>query len=256
MQENSLLENTSAVVTGAGAGVGKGIATALAAQGAHVIVAARRAENGEPAAEEIRAAGGSAQFVRCDVASRDDIFAAVEAAVEVSGRLDCLVHNALGDVGPPSPVQEIPEQIWENMRTTALRASFDCAQAAYAHLRKSKGSCIFLSSSAGVEGSAHLPLYGAVKAAQRGFAKSLALEWGGEGIRVNLINPVAFTPAMERAYATNPALEQALADTTPLGRVGDPASDIGPAAVFLASEMSRYITGQTITVDGGAFMGL
>lgn len=256
MPAKPLLENTSAVVTGAGAGVGKGIATALATHGAYVIVAARRAENGEPAAEEIRAAGGSAQFLRCDVASRDDIFAAVNTAVEATGRLDCLVHNALGDVGPPSPVQEIPEQIWENMRTTALRASFDCAQAAYPHLQKTKGSYILLSSSAGVEGSAHLPLYGAVKAAQRGFAKSLALEWGGEGIRVNLINPVAFTPAMERAYAANPALEQALADTTPLGRVGDPASDIGPAAVFLASEMSSYITGQTITVDGGAFMGL
>ena len=206
--EPMLLADTSAVVTGAGGGVGKGIAVALATHGAHVIVAARRAENGEPTAAEIRAAGGNAQFVRCDVASRDDIFAAVAAAIDATGRLDCLVHNALGDVGPPSPVQEIPEHIWQNMCTTALRASFDCAQAAYPHLRETQGSCIFLSSSAGVEGSAHLPLYGAVKAAQRGFAKSLALEWGGEGIRVNLINPVAFTPAMERAYAANPAQEE------------------------------------------------
>ena len=133
------------------------------------------------------------------------------------------MHNALGDVGPPSPVQEIPEHIWQNMCTTALRASFDCAQAAYPHLRETQGSCIFLSSSAGVEGSAAPPSLRRSQSSQRGFAKSLALEWGGEGIRVNLINPVAFTPAMERAYAANPALEQALADTTPLGRSRRPS---------------------------------
>ena len=115
---------------------------------------------------------------------------------------------------------------------------------------------ILLTSPAGVEGSADRATYGAVKAGQRGFAKSLAREWGPIGIRVNCIGPVAMTPAMERAYAANPNLESRLNARIPLGRVGDPEADIGAAAVFLASEMSRYITGQTFIVDGGGFLGL
>jgi len=256
-QHNSqLLAGKAAVVTGAGAGVGKGIAMAYAQHGGSVVIAARRAENGEPAAQEVRSAGGQAPFCELDVASKCEIYNSVAFAVDTYGRLDCLVHNALASVGAPSPVQESSPEIWENMRSTALRASFDCAQAAYPHLQVTQGTLIFLTSSVGVEGSAHLPLYATVKAAQRALTKSLALEWGPDGIRVNAINPVAFTPAMERAYVANPALEQALADATPLGRVGEPASDIGPVAVFLASELSRYVTGQTVTVDGGAFTGL
>lgn len=251
-----LLAGKVAVVTGAGAGVGKGIAAALAQHGCSVVIAARRAENGEPAAAEIRSAGGQAQFFKCDVASREEIRAAVRFAVETFGQLDCLVHNALASVGAPSAVQETSPEIWENMRTTALRASFDCAQEAHPHLKATQGILILLTSSVGVEGSAHLPLYATVKGAQRALTKSLALEWGSDGIRVNAINPVAFTPAMERAYVSNPSLEQALADATPLGRVGDPTFDIGPVAVFLASDLSRYVTGQTVTVDGGAFTGL
>ncbi len=251
-----MLAGKVAVVTGAGAGVGQGIAQALAQHGAAVVIAARRSENGEPAAAEIRAAGHQAQFVKCDVAQTEDIHAAVSFAIDSFGRLDCLVHNALASVGEPCAVQDAPPEVWENMRTTALRASFDCAQAAHPHLRAAQGSLIYLTSSVAVEGSAHLPLYACVKAAQRALTKSLALEWGADNIRVNAISPVAMTPAMERAYAANPALEQALADATPLGRVGDPASDIGPVAVFLASDLACYVTGQTVTVDGGAFMGL
>jgi len=97
---------------------------------------------------------------------------------------------------------------------------------------------------------------GMVKAAQRGFGKSLAREWGPEGIRVNLIGPVAMTPALVVAYKANPVLESRLVKRTPLQRVGDPATDIGPAAVFFASDLARFVAGQTLIVDGGGFMGL
>ena len=251
-----LLAGKVAVVTGAGAGVGKGIAEAYAQHGGAVVIAARRAENGEPTAEAIRNAGGQAQFYKCDVVSRDDIDSAVSFAVETYGRLDCMVHNALSSVGDACTVQDSPPGIWEDMRTTAVRASFDSAQAAYPELKKTQGNLVLVTSTVGVEGSAHLPIYAIVKAAQRGLTKSLAKEWGADNIRVNAISPVAYTPAMERAYEVIPILEQALAEATPLGRVGDPTSDIGPTVVFLASDLARYVTGQTITVDGGTFTGL
>ena len=253
---SGLLQNRTAIVTGAGGGVGKGIAEAMASEGANVVIAARRLDNGEPAAAAIRAAGGEAICIRTDVTSRADIEAVVAATVERYGSLDCLIHNALAGTGPPGELQDLTPEHWTAMAETCMRASFDCAQVGHDHLRASGGSLILLTSSAGVEGSPTLPIYGMAKAAQRGFAKSLAREWGPEGIRVNLISPVALTPALERAYQENPVLEERLVGRTPLRRIGEPAADIGGVAVFLASDLARFVTGQTVTVDGGSFMGL
>ena len=137
-----------------------------------------------------------------------------------------------------------------------MRASFDAAQVAHPHLAAAGGSFLLLTSAAGMEGSANLPVYAMVKASQRALAKSLSREWGPDGIRVNCIAPVARTPAMERAYLANPELEDRLVGRTPLRRVGDPTDDIGPVAVFLASDLARFVTGQTVVVDGGGFLGL
>ena len=141
------------------------------------------------------------------------------------------------------------------MLGTAVRASYLCARAAYPHLEADQGSLILLTSAAGVEGSPYLPAYGVAKAAQRGLAKSLAREWGPAGVRVNCIGPVAMTPAMETVAETSPVFTDGLlVGRTPLRRIGDPEPDIGPVAVFLASDLSRYMTGQTLMVDGGGFM--
>jgi 3-oxoacyl-[acyl-carrier protein] reductase len=154
-------------------------------------------------------------------------------------------------------VQDTDDEVWSGLLATTLRASYLFAQLALPHLReRENASYILLTSPAGVEGSADRATYGAVKAGQRGFAKSLTREWGPLGIRVNCIAPVAMTPAMERAYVANPALEARLNARTPLGRVGDPEADIGGVAVFLASDLARFVTGQTIVVDGGGFLGL
>lgn len=250
-----LLEGRTVLVTGAGGGVGEGIALACATHGAAVVIAARRADNGVPVAEEIRRRGGRAEFVRCDVGSSDDVHAAVDVAVDRFGGLDCMVHNALAPVGPPTPIQDVPEETWRSMMDTAVRASYLCARAAFPQLQERKGSVIFLTSAAGVEGSPYIPAYGLVKAAQRGFAKSLAREWGPLGIRVNSIGPVAMTPAMEVSARSSPVFTDGLLiNRTPLRRIGDPEPDIGPVAVFLASDLSRYMTGQTLIVDGGGFM--
>jgi 3-oxoacyl-[acyl-carrier protein] reductase len=254
---DQLLQGRTAIVTGAGQGVGEGIARAMAAAGANVVIAARRVETGEPAAEAIRARGHSAICLQCDVAQRADIDRVVADTVERFGGLDVMVHNALSPVGPVAEVQHGADETWEGLMRTAVRASFACAQAAFPHLRKRAGSSyLLLTSPAGIEGSGDRATYGAAKAAQRGFAKSLAREWGPHGIRVNLIGPVAMTPAMETAYKANPELEARLVGRTPLRRVGEPEADIGGVAVFLASDMARYVTGQTIIADGGGFLGL
>jgi NAD(P)-dependent dehydrogenase (short-subunit alcohol dehydrogenase family) len=252
-----LLLGRTAIVTGAGQGVGEGIARALAAAGANVVIAARRLENGEPAAQAIRDRGHVARCVRCDVGERADVAAAIDATVAEFGGLDIVVHNAVSGVGPVAKVQDADDDVWDGLLATALRASYLFAQLALPHLReRENASYTILTSPAGVEGSADRATYGAVKAGQRGFAKSLAREWGPLGIRVNCIGPVAMTPAMERAYVANPALEGRLQARTPLGRVGDPEADIGGVAVFLASDLARFVTGQTIVVDGGGFLGL
>lgn len=251
-----VLEGQAAVVTGAGQGVGEGIARALASAGAAVVVATRRAVTGEPVAESIRAAGHDAVFVRCDVTDARDVQAAVAEAVERFGGLDVMVHNALAPAGPPGPLQDAASHTIGPQIATAVTASYHCANVSLPHLRRRGGTMILLTSPAGVEGSAALPVYSTVKAAQRGILKSLAREWGPIGVRVNAIAPVARTPAMDAAVEANPALLDRLAGRTALGRIGDATDDIGPVAVFLASGGARYITGQTIVVDGGGFLGL
>lgn len=252
-----LLIGRTAIVTGGGQGVGEGIARALAAAGANVVIAARRVETGEPAAQAIRDRGHNAICVQCDVASRADIERMVDETITEYGALDIVVHNAVSGVGPVAQVQDGSDEVWQGLLHTALRASFNLAQVALPHLRERQDSTlILLTSPAGVEGSADRATYGAVKAGQRGFAKSLAREWGPLGVRVNCIGPVAMTPAMARAYAANPQLEERINARTPLGRIGDAEADIGAVAVFLASDMARYVTGQTLIVDGGGFLGL
>lgn len=253
---DGVLAGRAAIVTGAGQGVGEGIARCLAAAGAGVVIAARRADNGEPAAEAIRAGGGDAVFVRCDVTVRADVDAAVATAVERWGRLDVMVHNAVSPPGPPRPIQEIDDETIAAQIATTTTATFHCAQAAFTELAAHRGSLLILTSPAGIEGSGNLPVYGAVKGAQRGILKSLAREWGPHGVRVNALAPVAWTPAMHAATAANPTLEARLVGRTPLGRIGDAAADIGPVAVFLASDLARHMTGQTLAVDGGRYLGL
>ncbi|MBC8364339.1 MAG: SDR family oxidoreductase [Actinobacteria bacterium] len=250
-----LLDGRVALITGGAAGIGLGIATAMAREGAAVVLAVRRTENGGPAAEALRSGGHRALCIRCDVTSRDDLEAAVAATVGDFGRLDCFVHNAVGGNVAPGPIEGMDDG-WLGLLATTVRASFDAAQVSHPHLADAGGSFILMASAAGMEGSANLPAYAMVKASQRALAKSLSREWGPYGIRVNCIAPVARTPAMDRAYRANPNLEEQLVGRTPLQRIGDPTDDIGPVAVFLASDLARFVTGQTIVADGGGFLGL
>ncbi|MGH9207966.1 MAG: SDR family NAD(P)-dependent oxidoreductase, partial [Acidimicrobiales bacterium] len=181
----------------------------------------------------------------------------VEGTVEAFGALDIVVHNAFtARARSPHLLEEVDLEMWRDFSLTAVGASFWCARAAFPHLRPDRGRLILITSPSAVEGSAHVPIYSPVKAAQRAMAKSLAREWGPAGITVNCLAPVAETPALTEAFEQNPDLRRRMTERTPLGRMGDPEKDIGSVAVFLAGDSSCYVSGQTIVCDGGSFTGL
>jgi 3-oxoacyl-[acyl-carrier protein] reductase len=252
---SSLLTGRGVLVTGAGGGVGRGVAFACAAAGADVVVASPR-ENGAETVAEITARGGTAIWVPCDVTNATDVATAVATAAGRRG-LHAVIHNATSRrSSEPAHVEDIDGELWEDHAGVSLRGALHCAQAALPELRAHRGRFIVMTSPAGMEGSAMLPAYGIVKAALRGFAKSLAREWAPDGVTVTVVSPLAETPAMTNAYREDPALQARLARRVPLGYLGDPETDIGPVLVFLASDAARYITGRTLPVDGGRFMTL
>ncbi len=250
------LDGRTVLVTGAGGGVGRGIALASAAAGAHVVVATR-GDNGQTVTGEITARGHRASWVRCDVTDRDSVTAAVSAAVSETGRLDAVVHNATSAASSqPHELAQVDEALWEQHVSVSLRGAYYCATAAFDALSERGGTLVVMTSAAGMRGSPTLPLYSMVKGALRGFAKSLAREWGPAGVTVNVVSPLAYSPAMTAAIEADPPMADRLARQVPLGRVGDPETDVGAAVAMLLGQEAGYVTGQTLGIDGGHFTGL
>jgi NAD(P)-dependent dehydrogenase (short-subunit alcohol dehydrogenase family) len=242
------------LVTGASGGVGRGVAIACGEAGWEVWIAARRADQGEVVAAEVTAAGGSGHFLVCDVTDEDSVRGAIEQIRVNTTALHGVVHNstsgysstaqAPGDV----PIAELEDQI-----AVSLRGTYLLARTAFPLLRDSGGgSYVVMTSEAGFEGKKLLAAYAMVKAAQRGLTRSLAREWGPAGVRVNGVAPLAMTPAMEKAFVSDPAMEKRVMGRNPLQRLGDPIEDVGTAVRFLLSAEARYVTGQTLMVDGGS----
>lgn len=250
-----MLNGRVILITGASQGVGRGLALAAGAAKGLVVVTARNLDAAQGVASEIRHAGGDAIAERCDATSRADVRAAIRVALSRYGRLDAVVHNATSRFSSRGvPVEMVGDEEWDDQVAVALRASYLLAQESFAALKQTAGTLIVLTSNAGIEGSLPLPVYSAVKGAQRAFVKSLAREWGPEGIRVNALAPVAMTPAMERFFEAQPKMRNHIEFGAALRRVGDSAHDIGSALNFLIGEESGFITGQTLLVNGGATM--
>jgi 3-oxoacyl-[acyl-carrier protein] reductase len=248
-----MLDGKVVLVTGAGNGVGRGVALAAALAGAHVVVSSPR-ENGRETVDLITGRGGSASWWRCDVTALDEVRAVVDRAAADHGSLDLLVHNATSRHSSElHRLEEASPELLDDHVAVSLRGAYHCAVAGLPHLRRSRGTYLLFTSPAGMEGSVTKPLYGVVKSGLRGLTKSLAREWGPDGITVNCISPLAMSPAMVDAAEEDPDLRPRLERIVPLGYVGDPEQDIGPAAVFLGGPGGRYITGQTLVVDGGRF---
>lgn len=241
------------VVTGATGGVGRGIAIACGEVGWKVWIAARRRAEGEAVAEEVNAAGGCGHFVACDVSEAGSVAGALDAVVSAEGGLDGVVHNATSGLSPvPTHLAEASADDLRDQIRVGMRGAYLLARDSHDHLRERGGSFLLLTSEAGFEGKAKLSPYAGVKAAQRGFTRALAREWGPDGIRVNALAPLASTPALERAFELEPAMATRVLARNPLGRLGDATRDIGAAARFLLSDDARYVTGHTLMVDGGS----
>lgn len=242
-------------VTGAGRGIGRGIAMACATRGAKLVVTALTIEEARSVVGEIVAAGGAAMAAVCDVTSRESVTAAIAAAVAHFGRIDCVIHNATSRYSPIfEPLEHIVDAHWDDLVAVGATGAYVLATVARPHLEAAGGSLLLLISNAAFHGAADLPAYSAVKGALRGMVKALAREWGPLGIRVNGLSPVAMTPAMEDYLTRYPDARGPLLDRAALRRFGDPEADIGAAATLLIGPEARFVTGQTLIVDGGGVM--
>jgi len=246
------LQGKVAIVTGAGQGVGRGIVRAMAREGARCVVADFNDESGRAVVAELEAMGHESIFVHCDVTRRESIDATVTRTLEAFDRIDVLVNNAQRAPLTPTLVMDHTDEIIDLCFDTGFRGSFHFMQAAYPHLKNSRGSVINIASGAGLDGLEGQAAYGAAKEAIRALSKSAAREWGRDGINVNIICPLANSPGVASLLEHAPEMEKRMTAGQPLGRIGDCEEDIGPVAVFLASEDSRYVTGHTLPADGGS----
>jgi NAD(P)-dependent dehydrogenase (short-subunit alcohol dehydrogenase family) len=244
------LQNKVAIVSGAGRGLGRGIALALAREGAAICIAELDRDSGRRTAAEIEAFGGRAVAVTTDVRDRAQVDAAVDATRTAYGRIDVLINNAMAwrnQVAFEDTTVEDMALAFES----GVMGTFFFMQACLPSLKERGGRVVNVASAAGLTGYAGWASYAAAKEGIRGLTKVAAHEWGAHGITVNVICPAAATEGFESWGAAHPELRDAMVSQIPLGRIGDPETDIGRVVVFLASEESVYVTGMTMMVDGG-----
>lgn len=245
------LRGKVAIVTGAGSGIGRAAAMALAAEGAAVVLADVAVERGEEVATEIRDKGGRALFVPTDISNDDEVAAAVAAAVTTFGGLDLAFNNA-GIEGSPAITHECSVENWSRTLSVNLTGTWLCMRHEIpAMLRRGGGSIVNNSSVAGLVGFASIAAYTASKHGIVGLTKTAALEYAQQGIRVNAVCPgVIDTEMVQRFTGGQSEAEAALLATEPVGRLGRP-EEIAEAVVWLCSERSSFVTGQALAVDGG-----
>ncbi|WP_137723374.1 SDR family NAD(P)-dependent oxidoreductase [Prescottella subtropica] len=244
-----VLDGDVALVTGAGRGIGRGIALALAAEGARVAVVGRTLSTVAETAREIDRRGGNAVALRCDVTDARQIDETVSAVVETYGGLSILVNNA--QIPAHGRLLDADESAYRDGMDSGPLAAWRLMRACHPHL-SGRGSIVNMGSAAGMRSDpSGSGLYAAAKEAVRVLTRTAACEWGGDGIRVNAILPLASSPAMDEWAELDPQAHDEYLRGVPLGRLGDPETDIGPAVVFLCSPAARYITGHALPVDGG-----
>jgi len=244
------LSGRTAIVTGGGHGVGRGIALALSDAGAQVVVCGRTRETLSGVRKEIEARGGVALDVVCDVTRVADLERLVTTTVERFGGINILINNAA--IVPHGTLLEIDDALVQAAWETGPVATLHLMRLCHPHL-KGDGAIVNVSSGVAISGNAQRRgIYAATKAALNAISRAAANEWGPDGIRVNTIMPVARTEALDRFFANEPERAEAMLAGIPLGRVGDTEEDIGRAVAFIVGAGARYLTGATIPLDGGA----
>jgi NAD(P)-dependent dehydrogenase (short-subunit alcohol dehydrogenase family) len=242
------LEGRIAIVTGAGDGIGRAVARAFVREGAQVLVAERNQRTGQEAAAEF---GDAAFFLRTDVADPAQIDAMVAAAHDRWGAIDVLVNNAWGG-GAISRFESKTAELMQHGMAVGFFGPFRAMQQVLPIMKaKGYGRIVNMCSLNGVNAHIGTVEYNSAKEALRAATRTAAREWAGYGITANVICPAAKSAAFRAVMGTHPEIEAAADASNPMGRIGDPDTDIAPVAVFLASESSRYLTGNTLFADGG-----
>lgn len=246
------LQDKVAIVTGGAGGIGQGIVRRFVAEGAQVLVVDIVDQAaGEALIAEIADASHAA-YLQMDISVEANAAVIVAAAVERFGKLDVLVNNA--HASQQAPIMETTQEMWDLSFGSGMYATYNLMRAAYPQLREHKGSIVNFASGAGIKGLPKQVTYAAAKEAIRAISRVAAHEWAADGIRVNMVSPVALTPGIQGWAQAFPDDYQKVVDGVPLGRLGSPADDIAPVVAFLASDDARYITGETVMTDGGSSM--
>ena len=241
------LRDRVAIVTGAGDGIGAAVARAYAAEGARVVVAELSEETGRAVAEEV-----DGLFVRTDVSDKAQVVAMVDAAVTAYGSVDVLVNNAWS-AAVFCRVEDKTDEMIDGALSVGYRGPLWAMQAAFPYMKeRGWGRVVNMCSLNGVNAHVGTLEYNATKEALRTLTRTAAREWAPTGVVVNALCPGAKSAAFRRVMGDHPELEEAADRGNPMGRIGDPAEDVAPVAVFLASDDCRYLTGNTLYVDGGA----
>ncbi len=250
-----MLTGKTALITGGGQGVGQGIALALASKGANVVVTGRTLEKCQASAVLIRDRGVKALALRANVKNADDLKSCLDKTITEFGRLDILVNNAQEVArGPLLSISD--EQFRGNWESGPL-ATFRFMKMAHPYLKETNGTVINLCSSVMKRWDvATYGIYAAVKASIQQLTRAAANEWGKDGIRVNAIMPHAKSPALKGWMDANPVEAEHFQKSIPLGYVGECEEDIGAFVAMMCSDEARYLSGQTIALDGGqVFIG-
>jgi NAD(P)-dependent dehydrogenase (short-subunit alcohol dehydrogenase family) len=244
------LSDRTAVVTGGNRGIGFAIAEGLARQGARVVIANRNEEGGLAAAQRLLDQGLRAEAVTADVSLGAAVAHLVDSVLQRHGRIDILVNSAA--VITRKPVEEFTEEEWDRIMNTNLRGAFLCCRDVGRHMiERRKGKIINISSNVSQVVQPLRSVYCVSKAGLSHLTRALGLEWAPYGVNVNAIGPgPTITELNQKYFEENPRDLQARIDSIPMGRMGKPGDHVG-AALFLASEASDYMTGQTLIVDGG-----
>lgn len=248
------LSGRVAIVTGGSKGIGRAICERLAEHGAKVVVSSRKVEACEVVAAGIRERGGEAVAKACHIGRKEDLQALVDDTNARWGKVDILVCNAA--VNPYyGPSTQMPDEAWDRVMNSNVRSNFWlCNMVLPGMIERKDGAIIIVSSIGGFQGSDTLGAYCISKAADMQLARNLAVEFSQHNIRANCIAPGLIKTDFAKALWENPELRRKTLEFTPMQRIGEP-DEIAGAAVFLASAAGRYMTGQTMIIDGGRLAG-
>ena len=247
-------EGKTIIITGGGkgGGIGYGVATAFAKEGANLALTGRSLGKLEDAKEELeRLYGVRVLPVLADGGEEEQVKAAVAQIAETFGRIDALINNAQNSASG-IPLAEHTLEDFNKAIYSGLYAAFFYMKHTYPYLKETKGSVVNFASGAGLFGKPGQSSYAAAKEGIRGMSRVAATEWGPDGINVNIICPLVMSQALMNWKAQYPEIYERTIQGIPAGRFGDPEKDIGRTAVFLCSEDAKYISGETITMQGGS----